>query len=489
LNFMSSLVFLLFLLQVAPLPGIDAVRSALRTHDYSRALRLTGALLQQDAQDEKLWTLQGLAHSGARDEDAALDDFKHALKISPGYLPARKAEAQVEYKTENPQGIVTLTHILKLQPNDQTSHAMRAALEYKQHNCEAVVQDYSASKSLLSSQPTALNQFGQCLLAVKRAEEAVAVFHQLITLRPNLWEAKYNLAIGELMTKHPEDALATLRPLMASNPRQPKIMDLASTAYESVGDTPRAVSILRQALVDNPRDVGLYLHFTDLCFTHRSFQVGVDVLNAGLEASPHAAQLYLARGILLVQLGKYESGGKDFATAERIDPTQSYTSVAQGLTQLQKNNLDQALATTEAQIKRNPNDPFLYYLKAETLKRKGTQPGSPQLRRAVEAARSAIRLKPDFPLAEDLLGSLYLQENKLNLAFQQFESALKHDPSDQSALYHMIVVSRKSGRTKNIPDLLKRFAEAKALQRKQDALTGKYMLVEPNSGSTQPGPQ
>jgi Tfp pilus assembly protein PilF len=84
---------------------------------------------------------------------------------------------------------------------------------------------------------------------------------------------------------------------------------------------------------------------------------------------------------------------------------------------------------------------------------------------------------------------LYLQENKLNLAFQQFESALKHDPSDQSALYHMIVVSRKSGRTKNIPDLLKRFAEAKALQRKQDALTGKYMLVEPNSGSTQPGPQ
>jgi tetratricopeptide (TPR) repeat protein len=486
---MSSLVFLLFLLQVAQPSGIDAVRSALRSHDYSQALRLTGTLLQRNQQDEKLWTLQGLAHSGARDDAAALDDFEHALKISPDYLPALKAEAQIEYKAENPHAIATLTNILKLQPEDQVSHAMRAALEYKQHNCEAVVEDYSASKDLLWSQPIALNQFGHCLLAMKRQEEAVAVFHQVVALQPNLWEAKYNLAVAELVTKQPEKALEALHPLMESSPRQPKIMDLVSTAYESAGDTPRAVSTLRQAIVDNPRDVGLYLHFTDLCFTHRSFQVGIDVLNAGLRESPHSAQLYLARGILLVQLGKYESGEKDFATAERIDPTQSYTSVAQGLTQLQQNNLDRALATTEAQIKRNPNDPFLNYLEAETLKRKGFQPGSSQSRRAIEAARNAIRLKPDFPLAEDLLGSLYLEENKVDLAFEQFESALKHNPSDQSALYHMIVVSRKSGRTKDIPDLLKRFAEAKSLQRKQDELTGRYMLVEPKDGSLPTGQQ
>jgi hypothetical protein len=53
---------------------------------------------------------------------------------------------------------------------------------------------------------------------------------------------------------------------------------VASSAYERMGNTPRAVETLRQAIVSDPTRNILYLHFADLCFAHSSFQVGIDML-------------------------------------------------------------------------------------------------------------------------------------------------------------------------------------------------------------------
>jgi hypothetical protein len=50
--------------------------------------------------------------------------------------------------------------------------------------------------------------------------------------------------------------------------------------------------------------------FASICYTHGSFQVGVDVLNDGLALQPGAAPLYFARGILYIELrnSKREKG-------------------------------------------------------------------------------------------------------------------------------------------------------------------------------------
>lgn len=137
-----------------------------------------------------------------------------------------------------------------------------------------------------------------------------------------------------------------------------------------MGNTPRAVETLRQAIVSDPTRNILYLHFADLCFAHSSFQVGIDMLNAGLQKLPNSAQLYLARGVLFVQLGQYAEAESDFDKAARLDPSQAFSSVAQGLTKLQQSNLDGALAITRARLEQHPNDGYLYYLKAETLRQK-----------------------------------------------------------------------------------------------------------------------
>jgi hypothetical protein len=66
-------------------------------------------------------------------------------------------------------------------------------------------------------------------------------------------------------------------------------------------DTPGAVALLRRAVLLDPRNVNLYLDFAALSFAHQSFQVGIDMIGAGLMQIP-SGPLYLTRGVLYVQL-------------------------------------------------------------------------------------------------------------------------------------------------------------------------------------------
>jgi lipoprotein NlpI len=91
-----------------------------------------------------------------------------------------------------------------------------------------------------------------------------------------------------------------------------------------------------------------------------------------------------------------------------------------------------------------------------------------------------VRLRPKFSLAQDLLGTFYLQQGKFNIAIQLFDSVIEVEPNNESALYHLIVASRKSGKTKAIPDLMKRLVQAKAFNRKRDEQLNRYTFVEPN---------
>jgi hypothetical protein len=54
---------------------------------------------------------------------------------------------------------------------------------------------------------------------------------------------------------------------------------------------------------------------------------------------------------------------------------------------------------------------------------------------------------------------------------------LKIDAKDQAALYHLIVALRKTDRKAEIPELLKRLAEARRDATKDEAEQNRYKLV------------
>src|SRR5438067_40221 len=475
-------LLLSFVLAQTTASQMNALISALRNREFKKALTLVQVALKKSPEDPQLWAMQGTAYSGTGHRKEALNSFRTALRISPDYVPALRGAAQIEYDSGSQEAVPVLKHVLRLQPADSTAHAMLAVLEYRQGNCVAAAEHFEKSGAMLDSELPALHAYATCLVRLKRLGEAAQVFLRAVNLQPEDPQQRRLLASIQLMNHKPQDAVATLGPLLEQNPTW-ETLELASSAYEDAQDTDQAVSALRQAILLDPRNISLYLDFAQLSFAHASFQVGVDVVSDGISQQPAAAQLYFARGVLYVQLADYDKAQADLAKAYELDPNESLTAAAQGLLAVQQNDLDRARADVKQKLKRKPHDPVLLYLQADVLAQQGADPGTKEFQLALQSAKRAVALRPTLAAARAVLAKLYLQSGKNAEAAEQCRKALQIDPKNQTSLYRLIQALRKSGQTAQVPELLKRLAVLRQDSSKEQKQRNRYKLVE---GDAQP---
>jgi tetratricopeptide (TPR) repeat protein len=457
---------------------IEAITTALRARDFDRAVELSRTALRDSPNDPQLWTLQGIALSEKGDARTALSAFHKALSLSPDYTAALEGAAQLHYEAGSREAVPLLNRLLRVRPGDPTGHAMLAVLEYRDGHCPAAVEHFERAGALLDSELDALHAYGTCLVRMKRLDAAATVFQRTVALRPDDGRERRLLAAIQLMAGQPKEAIQTLTPLLDGGNPDAETLQLASNAYEAIGDTTRAVSALRQAILLEPRNVSLYLDFANIAFAHQSFQVGINVINDAIGLQPEAAPLYVARGVLYVQLGDYEKAEADFERASELDPSQSLSAAAQGLAAAQANDLDRALVTVKEKLARKPNDAILLYVQADILAQKGPEPGTPEFRMALSSARKAVSLQPSLAAARGVLAKLYLQAGQNQQAIEQCRKALASDPKDQTALYRLIQALRKAGTKEEIPELLKRLALLREETAREERERYRYKLIE-----------
>jgi tetratricopeptide (TPR) repeat protein len=455
----------------------EPIGSALQAREFDKAVELTRSALRASPGNAQLWTLQGIAFAGKGDSKQALAAFRQALKISPDSVAALAGAAQIEYQADSAEAVPLLNRLLHVRPGDPTAHAMLAVLEYRKGDCPAAVPHFDKAGRLLDSQLDALHAYATCLAKLKRLDEAAAVLQRAVALRPDDPRERHILASIQIMGQKPKDALATLRPLLDAGNPTVDTLQLVSTAAEDAGDTPQAVSTLRRAILLDPRNVSLYLDFASIAFAHESFQVGIDVISEGMSLQPGAAQLYVARGVLYVQLAQYDKAEADFEKAYELDPHQSLSTAAQGLAAVQANDLDNALASIQSKLERKPGDALLLYLQADVLTEKGAAVGTPEFELAMRSAKKAVALQPTLAAARGVLAKLHMQAEQYPEAVEQCRAALKIDPKDQTALYRLIQALRKTGQTSEIPDLLKRLAQLREQATKEERERYRYKLV------------
>jgi tetratricopeptide (TPR) repeat protein len=468
-----------------PQARIDPITSALRAKEFDRAVRLSNTALREFPNDAQLWALEGVALASEGDHSKARAAFQQALKISPNYVTALEGAAQLEFEAGRQEAVPLLNHLLRLRPGDPTSHAMLGVLDYRQGDCAGAAGHFEKAGALLDSQPAALHAYATCLVRLRQLDAAANVFQRTVALNPDDRQERRLLAAIQVMAHKPQDAITTLGPLLESREPDAETLELASTAYEDATDTPHAVSALRQAILLEPKNVNLYLDFAHISFLHQSFQVGIDVVGEGIGEQPAAAPLYLARGVLHVQVADYQKAEADFERAHELDPHQSLSAAAQGMAAVQANDLDRALATVQSKLTRKPNDALLLYLQADILSQKGAAPGTPDFQTAMHAARKAVSLQPALASARGVLAKLYLQAGQYQQAVEQCRKAIDSDPKDQTALYRLIQALRKTGNQDEIPDLLRRLAVLREQASKEERERSRYKLIEED---TQPNP-
>ena len=467
-------------------PTIQSAIEALRAHDYARALEMTQALAREHPDDARVWTLQGSALSALGRGKESLRSYQQALKIRPNYLPALEGAAQCEYAAGSPAAENLLDRIIRIDPSNETAHAMLASLSFRQNHCDKVVEHFALARKAIANNLPALTEYGICLAHAHQLDSAEPVFQRLFDLQPNDWHNRYNLGLFQYLAGRNSAAIETLKPIVEGPAAQVDALNLVAAAYEASHETPAATGALRRAIDLAPRDVRNYLDLATLCMDHAAFQVGVDIASAGLNEIPDSAALYTERAVLNAQLMKYDEADADFAKANQLQPRQEFATVGLGISLLERNDSERSLKVLRSRLKDSPDEPTLNYLVAEVLTRRGAAPGTPEFNEAEAAAQRAVKAKADFAPAHDVLSRLYLRAGDVSRAVKESRLALKFDPTDRTALFHLISALRASGDQAEVATLTARLRDLAATETRNDAERSRFRIVEAEPANLRP---
>jgi tetratricopeptide (TPR) repeat protein len=468
----------------AQLAGDDAntVAHELQQNNNAQAVAISDRILIARPSDCQVLTLRGIALSREGQVSNAQDSFNRALESCPDSLPALEGAAQIAYAKRSPSAAGLLHRILLQRPDDRTSHAMLGSLSFQHGDCAAAIEHFEQSLPLVHKSVEAQREFGSCLFSQGDHRKAEETFRRIAEQDPtekNLLQ----LAVVEWKSKDFDDALNTLQPLLTSTSADSKTFALAGQIAEEKGDTPRAVEWLHSAILKDPSETANYLLFATISFNHASYQVGIDLVNSGLRQSPQAAKLYLARGVLQVQLSHYDAAVTDFEKAHALDPKLSFVEDAMGMIRSQQHDWAGSLAIFERQAGEHPQDPLLQYLYAEALAHENGNDSQQNSAKAIAALKKALELEPDYQPARDLLCTLLLKTNQYAEVIDQAGIALKNDPNDQSALYQEIQAQRRLGNKEAIQPLVSRLEQ---LKRQQQVAQAQYLLEDANTNRSSP---
>jgi len=488
---MTGRVFLLamaMLNQAAAQPAtsnIAAIESLIRNHDLAQAERLLEANLREHPKEGKLWTLDGITLALDGKAEKALEAFHHALEIQPNSAAALKGSIQILLTTgKTEDALPLLERLSKTNAADEQTHEMLAMLEAQKGECAKALQAFGEAGEAYKSHAMAVEAEAWCLDSEGRKEEAANAYGKVISLRPERSYLRYDLALLLFELHRQQEAADAIEPLLNSDQKDGDVLSLGAQIRESLGETPRAVMLQRQAIVTNPTEATHYVAFASLCLEHDSFDVGIDMLTTGIQHIPRNADLYLSRGVLYAQLGDFNHAEADFAKAQEYDTTRGITAYAADLSSMQRNNPELALKNLREQMKAHPEDPLLHLLLGQLLMNQTPAVGSELFQEAMQTTEFAAAMKPELTGAHDLLASMQMSLGNYDKAAEECRTSLRLDPTDEAAMYHLVISLRHAGKNEELPPLVKRLSEMHKESLKRETDRKKFRLTEPGQQDT-----
>ncbi len=456
---------------------VGTVMTELRSGQAADALRDSDLALTVNPKDARLYVLKGLAARQLAQPEMALAAFESALSLQPAYLPALEGACELLYAKGAPETGAYVDRLLALLPDDPNANGMAGMLRYRAADYPAAAEHFAKATVAIREQQGAMDAFADSLARLGREADARTLLHTTVDRWPADATARYNLALLESRDKDPQTALMLLDPLVAKN--DSSALSLAAALHEAAGDTPAAVDLLRRAITADPKNPQNYVDFGALSFDHSSARAGIAMLNAGLTQLPNSARLYVARGILWMQISEVDAAERDFARANQLDPSETFGSEAQGLSAMQRHNLPEALRTIQSSLAQKPDDAYSNYLAAEILKEQGIAPRSREAAEALAYAQRAVRLDPSLVAAHNVLAALAFAEGDLPSALTESRAALDRDPTDEESLFRLVLLLRRTGDPGHqVPALVERLQTQRASAHNKGQTLQRYQLVE-----------
>jgi|SRR5215813_805979 len=269
----------------------------------------------------------------------------------------------------------------------------------------------------------------------------------------NQYAAEFNLALCYVATRQSVQAIPILTSLRRSHDGA-QVENLLAQAYLAVGNSKEALDAVKRAAALTPNDEKLYLFVADACTENQKFELGLDVVELGLQHLPNSASLHYQRAMFLSSLDQFDVAKADFALARKFGDGSDIGYLASAQENLLAGNVEEAVRAAREGINSGHENYRLLTILGEGLLRSGVTPSQPQYAEAHTALSKAVTTKPNYSDARLALGKLELLAHHLNEAIAHLEIARASDSNNPAIYSNLAAAYRQRGDSQQAQETL-----------------------------------
>jgi tetratricopeptide (TPR) repeat protein len=418
-------------------PDYSAAVELVREQRWAPALDAIQNLLERYPGNPKVVNLQGLAFLGSGDPVKAAAAFERVLEIHPGFFPAMKNLAILDWQEKKPRAAERTYQALTIQPQDPPLNAYAALTDLQKKNTSAAKQHLERGGNAISSMPAELEMQLAYLLGTRGLYgEAVHVYRDIAAHHGRSPRLTYNLALAQYLSANYADAIHTLQE-QGSERRTLDQLSLLAQAYEMNHQTQLAIDRLREAITLYPMNENSYLDLANICIDHNAYPLGIEIVELGLKNKPQNERLRFELGVLHALSGQFDRAREEFRVAQKMAPGKDLPIAALELADIQQNGRQESIQELRRNLRQKGDSAILCYLLGSSLVHAGARPGTPEYTEARAVFRKAVRLDPKLPYPYMELGKMYEEGGDLVHAITLFEKAAALSFRDPAPYYHL----------------------------------------------------
>jgi tetratricopeptide (TPR) repeat protein len=300
---------------------------------------------------------------------------------------------------------------------------------------------------------------------------------------------RFNLALCYVATAQFPKAIPILNLLKSSGYDNENVENLLAQAYIGNGQSQQAFQALQRAVSFSPDSEKLYAFVADACADRQDYELGLRVVELGLQHLPNSARLHYQRGYFLVLMNHWDPARPEFDLAASLAPHSDIAYLAEAQKFKFAGDPQSEIRVIREAVKDGHANYLALAMLGDALIAAGAAPGQPEFDEAKASLTRAIEERPQFAGAHLSLGSLLLMENNLPAAIQHLETAKTFAPANPTVYSRLAVAYRKAGNKPAADAALASLAELNAqLVEKIRTAPGdrKPIMSGDNASSSQP---
>jgi putative PEP-CTERM system TPR-repeat lipoprotein len=338
-----------------------------------------------------------------KDQEAALESLRQAVKAEPRHLPSLTQLLAVLIEAgQLDEAEKRFEQMSALAKTDLNTWLMRANIDFRRNRLDAASQNIEFVLKNAPGLPMALTLGTQISLARGELERAEQLSRALVDANPDNLQGYLLRATVALARNEPERASQLTQPLIDRGIRNAPLLAIAGEAALRRNQTAQAV----------------------------------DLLSRAAELEPTNAQTRLNLGVASLARGNLQAGFSELEKAIALDPTSSQADLVLIGERLRRSDWPAALKAVEQYAQRNPKQALPSNLKGTVLLAQGN----------TEAARAsfedALKKEPGFFPAVSNLVRLDLTDAQPDRARTRLEAFTQKYPKEVNATLALVTLLR-----------------------------------------------